>query len=150
MSRDLEHPKIQENRKNIKKVVQKTWLLVHRKERVNQIIQAYVNPPGISTHPVCYCVCVDRKRATAEEGLRHPWLNPHQHLHPVKASSLDEPETCRSDSDPESPARSPEPDLIGSYLLYPGQGELKTGRPAFSFSDPRFPTRPEIQQELMC
>lgn len=103
-----------------------------------------------------------RKRATAEEGLRHPWLNPHPHphphqhphpsphLHPVKASSLDEPETCRSDSDPESPAPSPEPDLIGSYLLYPGQGELKTGRPAFPFSEPHFATRPEIQQELIC
>lgn len=127
---------------------------------MNQIIQAYVNPPGISTHPVCYCVCVDRKRATAEEGLRHPWLNPHPHphqhphpsphLHPVKASSLDEPETCQSDSDPESPAPSPEPDLIGSYLLYPGQGELKTGRPAFPFSEPHFATRTEIQQELIC
>lgn len=116
----------------------------------------YVNPSGISTHPACYCVCVDRKRATAEEGLNHPWLNshPHQHpnphLHSVKASSLDEPETSQSESEPESPACSPELDLIGSFLLYPGQGELKTGRPAFSFSEPPFATRPEIQQELIC
>lgn len=124
---------------------------------MDQNIQASVNPPGIPTHPVCYCVCVDRKRATAEEALRHPWLNPHPHQHPspphlhsVKASSLDEPETSQSESEPESPADSPELDLIGSYLLYPGQGEFKTGRPAFSFSEPPFATRPEIQQELIC
>lgn len=110
----------------------------------------YVNPSGISTHPVCYCVCVYRKRATAEEGLNHPWLNSHPHLHSVKASSLEEPEMSQSESEPESPACSPELDLIGSYLLYPGQGELKTGRHAFSFSEPPFATRPEIQQELIC
>lgn len=68
----------------------------------------------------------------------------------MKASSLDEAETSQSESEPESPAHSPELDLIGSYLLYPGQGELKTGRPAFSFSEPPFATRPEIQQELIC
>ncbi|KAM3863802.1 serine/threonine kinase 17a like [Diretmus argenteus] len=99
-----------------------------------------------------------RKRATAEECLNHPWLNSHlhPHSHPPHihasrpASSLDEPETSQSESEPESPATSPELDLIGQYLTCPGQGELKTGRDAFSFSDPPFPTRPEIQQELIC
>lgn len=97
-----------------------------------------------------------RKRATAEEGLNHPWLNPlphphsHSHLHARSGSSLDEPETSQSESEPESPAPSPELDLIGSYLMCPGQGELKAGRDAFSFSEPPFPTRPEIQQELIC
>ncbi|XP_035511311.1 serine/threonine kinase 17a like [Morone saxatilis] len=97
-----------------------------------------------------------RKRATADESLNHPWLNslphphPHPHLHARSASSLDEPETSQSESEPESPAPSPELDLIGSYLMCPGQGELKTGRAAFSFSESPFPTRPEIQQELMC
>lgn len=116
----------------------------------------YVNSSGISTHPQCYCVCVYRKRATAEEGLNHPWLNSlphphsHPHLHARSASSLDEPETSQSESEPESPAPSPELDLIGSYLMCPGQGELKTGRDAFSFSEPPFPTRTEIQQELIC
>lgn len=94
-----------------------------------------------------------RKRATAEECLGHPWLNPlpHPHLHARSApSSLDEPETSQSESEPESPAPSPELDLIGSYLTCPCQGELKTGRDAFSFSEPPFPTRPEIKQELIC
>uniref|UniRef100_A0A667WYF8 Serine/threonine-protein kinase 17A n=1 Tax=Myripristis murdjan TaxID=586833 RepID=A0A667WYF8_9TELE len=99
-----------------------------------------------------------RKRATAEECLKHPWLNslphphshPHPHLHTRPASSLDEPETSQSESEPESPAPSPELDLIDSYLTYPGQGELKTGRDAFSFGEPPFPTRPEIPQELIC
>ncbi|TMS15153.1 serine/threonine kinase 17a like [Larimichthys crocea] len=97
-----------------------------------------------------------RKRATAEEGLNHPWLNslPHPHSQPHllarSGSSLDEPETSQSESEPESPAPSPELDLIGSYLMCPGKGELKTGRDAFSFSEPPFPTRTEIQQELIC
>lgn len=105
---------------------------------------------------MCYCVCVYRKRATAEEALTHPWLNSHPHPHPnphlhaVKASSLDEPETSQSESEPESPAGSPDLDLIETYLLYPGQGELKTGRHTFSFGEPPFATRPEIQQELIC
>lgn len=105
---------------------------------------------------MCYCVCVYRKRATAEEALAHPWLNSHPHPHPnphlhaVKASSLDEPETSQSESEPESPAGSPDLDLIGTYLLYPGQGELKTGRHTFSFGEPPFAPRPEIQQELIC
>ncbi|KAM8725113.1 serine/threonine kinase 17a like [Acanthopagrus schlegelii] len=97
-----------------------------------------------------------RKRATAEEGLNHPWLNSlphphsHPHLHAGSDSSLDEPETSQSESEPESPAPSPELDLIGSYLMCPGKGELKTGRDAFLFSEPPFPTRPEIKQELIC
>ncbi|XP_008294636.1 serine/threonine kinase 17a like [Stegastes partitus] len=95
-----------------------------------------------------------RKRATAEECLNHPWLNSHPlshpHLHTRSAASLDEPETSQSESEPESPAPSPELDLIESYLMCPGQGELKAGRDAFSFSEPPFPTRPEIQQELIC
>ncbi|XP_034567567.1 serine/threonine kinase 17a like [Notolabrus celidotus] len=97
-----------------------------------------------------------RKRATAEESLNHPWLNslPHPHSHPLlhasPASSMDETETSSSESEPESPASSPELDLIESYLTCPGQGELKTGRDTFSFGEPPFPTRTEIKQELIC
>uniref|UniRef100_A0A3P8WHP7 non-specific serine/threonine protein kinase n=1 Tax=Cynoglossus semilaevis TaxID=244447 RepID=A0A3P8WHP7_CYNSE len=65
-------------------------------------------------------------------------------------SSLDEPETSQSESEPESPAPSPELDLIGSYLSCPGQSGLKAGRDTFSFTEPPFPTRPEIQQEVLC
>lgn len=109
-----------------------------------------INCLGISAHPRCYCVCVHRKRATAEECLNHSWLNPHPHPHLHMRSSLDEPEMSQSESEPESPASSPELDLIGTYLMCPGQGELKAGRDAFSFGEPPFPTRPEIQQELIC
>ncbi|XP_004071344.1 serine/threonine-protein kinase 17A [Oryzias latipes] len=91
-----------------------------------------------------------RKRATAEECLRHPWLNSHQHLHMRPASSLDEPEMSQSESEPESPALSPELDLIESYLMCPGQGELKAGRDAFCFNETQFPTRPDMKQELIC
>ncbi|KAM9780115.1 serine/threonine kinase 17a like [Neosynchiropus ocellatus] len=94
-----------------------------------------------------------RKRATAEECLNHPWLNPHPHQqlrHTRSDSLLEEPEMSQSESDPESPAPSPEVDLIGSYLTCPCQGELKTGRDAFTFSETPFPTLPEIQQELIC
>ncbi|CAN9505488.1 unnamed protein product [Ophioblennius macclurei] len=99
-----------------------------------------------------------RKRATAEECLNHPWLNPHPNPHPHphilarSASSLDEQETSQSESEPESPAPSPDLDLdlMGSYLMCPGQGELKTGRDAFSFGEPPFTRRPEIQQEVLC
>ncbi|XP_029364133.1 serine/threonine kinase 17a like [Echeneis naucrates] len=96
-----------------------------------------------------------RKRATAEECLKHPWLNPHSHSHSHlvnrSASSLDEPEeTSQSESEPESPAPSPELGLIGSYLTCTSKGGLKTGRDTFSFNEPPFPTRPEIQQELIC
>uniref|UniRef100_UPI0037E7963F serine/threonine kinase 17a like n=1 Tax=Semicossyphus pulcher TaxID=241346 RepID=UPI0037E7963F len=95
-----------------------------------------------------------RKRATAEESLNHPWLNqlPHLHSHPLlhasPASSLDEPESSLSESEPESPTDSPELEL--SFLTYPSQGELKTGRDTFSFGEPPFPTRTEIKQEVIC
>ncbi|XP_049601536.1 serine/threonine kinase 17a like [Syngnathus scovelli] len=98
-----------------------------------------------------------RKRATAEECLSHPWLNPHPlvQLHPTPSlSSLDEPDTGDSsqseESEPESPAPSPELGLMGSYLACPCQGELKTGCGSFSFTEPPFVPRPEIQQELIC
>uniref|UniRef100_A0A3B3CUP4 Serine/threonine-protein kinase 17A n=1 Tax=Oryzias melastigma TaxID=30732 RepID=A0A3B3CUP4_ORYME len=91
-----------------------------------------------------------RKRATAEDCLRHPWLNSHQHLHMRPASSLDEPEMSQSESEPESPALSPDLDLIESYLMCPGQGELKAGRDAFCFNETQFPTRPDLKQELIC
>ncbi|KAM9784922.1 serine/threonine kinase 17a like [Syngnathus typhle] len=98
-----------------------------------------------------------RKRATAEECLRHPWLNPHPlvQLHATPSlSSLDDPDTGDSslseESEPESPAPSPELGLMGSYLACPCQGELKTGYGSFSFTEPPFVPRPEIQQELIC
>ncbi|XP_037112198.1 serine/threonine kinase 17a like [Syngnathus acus] len=98
-----------------------------------------------------------RKRATAEECLSHPWLNPHPlvQLHATPSlSSLDEPDTGDSsqseESEPESPAPSPELGLMGSYLACPCQGELKTGCGSFSFTEPPFVPRPEIQQELIC
>ncbi|XP_077383127.1 serine/threonine kinase 17a like [Festucalex cinctus] len=97
-----------------------------------------------------------RKRATAEECLSHPWLIPHPlvHLHAARSSSsLDEPDTSdtsQSESEPESPAPSPELDLMGSYLTCPCQGELKTGCGSFSFAEPPFVPRPEIQQEVIC
>lgn len=124
-------------------------------QRVRVRSSAYVNSSGFfSTHPDCYCICVCRERATAEECLSHPWLNPlshpHSHLHLHASSSLDEPETSQSESEPESPAPSPELDLIGSYLSCPGQSGLKAGRDTFSFTEPPFPTRPEIQQEVLC
>ena len=86
--------------------------------------------------------------------LSHPWLNgpSHNHLHhlPSPVSSLDEPEMSQSESEPESPAPCPDLDTRGSYLTCPGQGELKAGRDTFSFTETHFPTRPEIQQELIC
>lgn len=78
-------------------------------------------------------------RATAEQCLQHPWLN----------ELTDEQEASQSESESESPAPSPDMCIIPVYPTFPGQGELKTGRDAFSFSEP-FPTRPEIQQELIC
>nr|XP_040047132.1 serine/threonine kinase 17a like isoform X1 [Gasterosteus aculeatus aculeatus] len=93
-----------------------------------------------------------RERATADECLDHPWLNSlaHPHPHTRSGSAADEPEASQSESEPESPAPCPELDPIGSYLARPGQGGLKAGRGAFSFSEPPFPTRPEIKQELIC
>uniref|UniRef100_A0A4W5MYA8 Serine/threonine-protein kinase 17A n=1 Tax=Hucho hucho TaxID=62062 RepID=A0A4W5MYA8_9TELE len=95
-----------------------------------------------------------RKRATAEECLNHPWLNGpadlYTQLHASSLPSLDEPETSQSESEPESPAPSPELESMGSYLMCPGQVDLKTGRNAFSFTSEPFPALPEIQQELIC
>lgn len=104
------------------------------------------------THPLC--LCGHRKRATAAECLNHPWLNGpadlYTQLHASSLPSLDEPETSQSESEPESPAPSPELESMGSYLMCPGQVDLKTGRNAFSFTSEPFPALPEIQQELIC
>ncbi|XP_055050243.2 serine/threonine kinase 17a like [Misgurnus anguillicaudatus] len=94
-----------------------------------------------------------RERATAEQCLNHPWLSGDIHHHAVDAS-LDEQEasqseSSQSESEPESPVPSPELVVIPSYPTYPSQGELKTGRDTFSFSDP-FPSRNDIKQELIC
>ncbi|XP_026885530.1 serine/threonine kinase 17a like [Electrophorus electricus] len=91
-----------------------------------------------------------RKRATAEECLDHPWLN--THLTSLAAPTMpDEQEASQSESEPESPA--PSLGLVSppypTYPTYPAQGELKAGRDAFSFSEP-FPTRTDIQPELIC
>lgn len=98
---------------------------------------------GISSRAVDFIKSLLHKnptdRATAEQCLQHPWLN----------EQADEQETSQSESEPESPAPSPDMCIIPVYPTCPGQGELKTGRDAFSFSEP-FPTRPEIQQELIC
>lgn len=93
---------------------------------------------------------LSRKRSTAEECLSHPWLNTDsQTTTTTPTSTLDEQETSQSESEPESPNSSPElPDIL-SYPTYPGQGDLKTGRDTFTFTE-SFPTRPEMQQELIC
>ncbi|KTG03201.1 hypothetical protein cypCar_00008080, partial [Cyprinus carpio] len=88
-----------------------------------------------------------RKRATVEQCLNHPWLRLDSLHHAVEAP-LDEQEASQSESEPESPVPSPEL-VIPSYPTCPGQGELKTGRDTFSFTEP-FPPRPEIKQELIC
>lgn len=69
-------------------------------------------------------------------------VNTHQH-------TVDEQEASQSESEPESPVPSPELVVIPSYPTFPGQGELKTGRDTFIFTEP-FQSRPEIQQELIC
>ncbi|XP_051570638.1 serine/threonine-protein kinase 17A-like [Myxocyprinus asiaticus] len=89
-----------------------------------------------------------RKRATAEQCLNHPWLNSHSHHNSVD-SPIDEQEASQSESEPESPVPSPELVVMPSFPTFPSKGELKTGRDAFSFSEP-FPSCPEIQQELIC
>ncbi|XP_059410533.1 serine/threonine kinase 17a like [Carassius carassius] len=89
-----------------------------------------------------------RKRATVEQCLNHPWLRLDSLHHAVEAP-LDEQENSQSESEPESPVPSPELVVLPLYPTCPGQGELKTGRDTFSFTEP-FPPRPEIQQELMC
>ncbi|KAG9350136.1 hypothetical protein JZ751_026489 [Albula glossodonta] len=93
-----------------------------------------------------------RKRATAEECLKHPWLSghPHSHLHSSHLSSLDEPETPEeSDPEPESPASTPKLVIMASYTLCSSQREIKPGRGTFTFDEP-FHTHPEIKQELIC
>ncbi|MCI4384923.1 hypothetical protein PGIGA_G00044390 [Pangasianodon gigas] len=90
-----------------------------------------------------------RNRSTADECLRHPWLNADSHTHTATTTTLDEQETSQSESEPESPDLSPERPDIPSYPTYPGQGDLKTGRDTFTFTE-SFPTRPEMQQELIC
>ncbi|XP_062388993.1 serine/threonine kinase 17a like [Sardina pilchardus] len=101
-----------------------------------------------------------RKRATAEECLSHPWLSGHSpHVHaavppapPVPARVPLEPldETSQSESEPESPVPAPQLLVVpSSFAAFPGQGELKSGRDAFSFTEP-FPSRQEIQQEVLC
>ncbi|XP_063041024.1 serine/threonine kinase 17a like [Engraulis encrasicolus] len=90
-----------------------------------------------------------RKRATAEECLNHPWLSAHSTTSPpppprVPLESLDE--TSQSESEPESPLSPPELMPAPSpFSTCPGQGELKSGRDTFSFTEP-FPT----QQEVLC
>ncbi|XP_064171156.1 serine/threonine-protein kinase 17A-like [Anguilla rostrata] len=93
-----------------------------------------------------------RQRATAEDCLKHPWLNGHSHPHTGHTHtrllpSLDDPETSQSESYPEleSPAPSPELVIVASYTLCPGQGEIKAGRGgAFTYEEPL------LQQELIC
>ncbi|XP_062874619.1 serine/threonine kinase 17a like [Trichomycterus rosablanca] len=89
-----------------------------------------------------------RKRSTADECLNHPWLNTDSTNH-SPSTSLDEQEASQSESEPESPTPSPEVSIILSYPTYPGQGDLKTGWDTFTFSE-SFPSRPEMQQELIC
>ncbi|XP_036389896.1 serine/threonine-protein kinase 17A-like [Megalops cyprinoides] len=94
-----------------------------------------------------------RKRATAEECLKHPWLSGHAHPHLLSSHlpSLDEPETEQSESEPEpeSPASSPELLIMASYTLCSSHSEMKLGRGAFAFDEP-FPTHPKIKQGLIC
>lgn len=92
------------------------------------------------------------ERSTADECLHHAWLNTESHTHPATTTTtttLDEQETSQSESEPETPDSSPELLDIPSYPTYPGQGDLKTGRDTFTFTE-SFPTRPEMQQELIC
>ncbi|XP_036408929.1 serine/threonine kinase 17a like [Megalops cyprinoides] len=90
-----------------------------------------------------------RKRATAEDCLKHPWLGGHADHHARLLPSLTEPEADQLESEPESPAPSPELLIVASYTMCSSQSEMKAGRGTFTFEDP-FPTRPEIQQELIC
>ncbi|TRY59804.1 hypothetical protein DNTS_035233 [Danionella cerebrum] len=89
-----------------------------------------------------------RKRATVDQCLTHPWLSLDLH-HLSLEAPLDEQDTSQSESEPESPIPSTDLVLMPSYPTCPGQGELKSGRDTFSFTEP-FPSRTEIQQELIC
>ncbi|XP_056309216.1 serine/threonine kinase 17a like [Danio aesculapii] len=88
-----------------------------------------------------------RKRSTVEQCLNHSWLRLDSLHHTVDAR-LEEQEASQSESEPESPVPSPELLILPSYPTFPGQGELKTGRDTFSFTEP-FSPHPEIQQELI-
>ncbi|GAA6109517.1 serine/threonine kinase 17a like isoform X2 [Tachysurus ichikawai] len=96
-----------------------------------------------------------RNRSTADECLSHPWLNTDSNSHIATTSTTtstctaDEQETSQSESEPESPDSSPELPDIPLYPMCPGQGDLKTGRDTFTFTE-SFPSRPEMQQELIC
>ncbi|KAG7334796.1 hypothetical protein KOW79_001392 [Hemibagrus wyckioides] len=100
-----------------------------------------------------------RTRVTAEECLSHLWLNTDSNSRnlititatttPTSTSTGDEQETSQSESEPESPDSSPELSDIPLYTTFPVQGDLKTGRDTFTFTE-SFPTRPEMQQELIC
>ncbi|KAK3520662.1 hypothetical protein QTP70_029811 [Hemibagrus guttatus] len=94
-------------------------------------------------------------RATAQECLSHPWLNTDSSsrtlitITSTTTSTADELETSQSESEPESPDSSPELPVIQLYTTCPVQGDLKSGRDTFTFTE-SFPTRPEMQQELIC
>ena len=90
----------------------------------------------------------NRKRSTAEECLSHPWLSGHAAPPPppprLPLASLDE--TSQSESEPESPVPPPELLVLPPFSM----GDLKSGRgTTFTFSEP-FPSRSEIQQEVIC
>ncbi|XP_048847552.1 serine/threonine kinase 17a like [Brienomyrus brachyistius] len=89
-----------------------------------------------------------RQRATAEDCLKHPWLDGHSGplLH-LRTDLLSE--NSQSESDPESPMPSPELVIVASYTTCSGQSERKVARGPFPFDEP-FPTRSEIKQELIC
>lgn len=87
-------------------------------------------------------LCIDRQRASAEDSLKHPWLDgPSNSLAHLRTSLL-------SGSEPESPSPSPELVIVASYSTCSGQSE-KAARGPFPFDEP-FPTRAEIKQELIC
>ncbi|XP_066554533.1 serine/threonine kinase 17a like [Amia ocellicauda] len=93
-----------------------------------------------------------RKRATADDCLKHSWLStstlslPHANLLPA----LVEAETSQSESEPESPdSESQELVIMASYTLCSSQSDMKVVRNTFAFDEP-FVARADIQQELVC
>ncbi|XP_023691348.1 serine/threonine kinase 17a like isoform X2 [Paramormyrops kingsleyae] len=87
-----------------------------------------------------------RQRASAEDCLKHPWLNGHSSPLPHLRTSLLS-ENSQSESEPESP--SPELLIVAAYSTCSGQSEMKVARGPFPFDEP-FPTRAKIKQELIC
>ncbi|MGH0142986.1 UNVERIFIED_CONTAM: hypothetical protein FKN15_017300 [Acipenser sinensis] len=83
-----------------------------------------------------------RKRATAEDCLKHPWLCPH----PTILEALSETEARQSQSEPESPDSAEELVLQASYTICTSQSDLQAFRKTFIFEE----SLPEIQQELVC